>query len=117
MAKTQVGPNTKPLHRMKLHVKTGDTVRILTGNDRDKTGKVVSVDREKRRVVVEGINLHKRFKKGPQKGQGEILDVPMPLAAANVMLVCPSCGATTRTGAGMEGEKKVRVCKKCQAIV
>ncbi|MEO7992999.1 MAG: 50S ribosomal protein L24 [bacterium] len=102
---------------MKLHVKSNDTVRILAGKDKDRTGKIVSVDREARKVIVEGINLHKRFKKGPQKGQGEIQEVPLPVDVSNVMLVCPSCGATTRTGAKMVEDKKVRACKKCSAAV
>lgn len=116
MART-MGPTLKALHQMKLHVKTGDTVRILAGKDRDKTGKILTVDRERRRVVVEGVNVHKRFRKGPTRGQGEIVEQPLPVHASNVMLVCPQCGATTRTKAGFEGEKKVRMCRKCEAVV
>lgn len=117
MARTTMGPSVKALHRMKLHVKTGDTVRVLAGKDRDKTGKILAVDRERQRVTVEGVNIHKRFKKGPQRGQGEVLELPLPVHASNVMLVCSACGATTRTKAGYEGERKVRACRKCGAFV
>lgn len=117
MVRTKQGPTIKLLHRMKLHVKTGDTVRILAGKDRDKTGKILAVDREHTRVVVEGVNVHKRFRKGPTRGQGEIVELPLAIHASNVMLVCPQCGATTRTKAGMVEDKKVRMCRKCEAAV
>jgi large subunit ribosomal protein L24 len=106
-------PAARPLHTQKLHVKTGDTVRIRAGKDRDRTGKLLRVDRAKGRVTVEGINLHKKFKKGAAKGQGEILEIPLPIDASNVMPMCPSCQATTRVKRERVEGKPVRVCRKC----
>jgi len=117
MARTATGPSLKALHLFNLHVKTGDTVRVLAGKDRDKTGKVIAVNREGGKVVVEGVNIHKKFKKGAQKGQGEIVELAIPIDASNVMLICPECGATTRTKAGEKDGKKVRACRKCNAAV
>lgn len=104
-----------------LGIKTGDTVEVITGKDRGKRGKVLSVDAEQGRVVVEGRNLAKRHTKprpvpgtsGQQMAPGGILDLELPLRRDNVMLVCPSCEAATRVAYDRVDDKKVRTCKKC----
>ena len=84
----------------KPHVKKGDTVVVLSGKDRGKKGRVLSVLPEKNRVVVEGVNRVKKHQRpNPVKGQtGGIIDKEMPLAVANVMLVNPATGKGDRVG-------------------
>jgi large subunit ribosomal protein L24 len=102
-----------------IGIKTGDTVEIITGKDRGKRGKVMSVEPTAARVVVEGRNLAKRHLKprpvpgssGQQMAPGGILDQEQPLRRSNVMLVCPSCDKATRIG--KQADKQGRVCKHC----
>ncbi|MBM3464591.1 MAG: 50S ribosomal protein L24 [Armatimonadetes bacterium] len=103
----------------KSHVRKDDTVVVLAGKDRGKKGKVLEVLPEKSRVLVEGINVVKRHTKPrpPRFPQGGIVEKPMPLAASNVMLVCPRCSKPTRQAhkpVDQDGDtRNVRVCKKC----
>ena len=98
-----------------MHVKKGDTVKILSGKDRGKTGKVLRSVPEKSRVVVEKVNMVKKAMRPTQQNpQGGITTVEAPLHVSNVMLVCPNCKEATRTSKHVnEQGKKVRVCKKC----
>src|ERR687886_2873815 len=84
--------------RVKLHVTTGDTVRVMRGEDKGKEGKILRVDRKTGRVVVEGVNVVKRHRKArrPEEQSG-IVDFPAPIAASNVMLLDPKTGLPTRT--------------------
>ena len=98
-----------------MHVKKGDTVVVLKGKDKDKQGKVLKVDPERQRVVVEGIARAKKHVRPSQANpQGGVVDWEMPIDASNVMLICPGCGRATRTNKvhGM-GKAPTRVCKKC----
>jgi len=102
-----------------MKIKKGDTVKILSGKDRGKRGKVVRVLPRESRLVVDGINLKKRHRRSRrQDRKGEIVLLPAPMAVSAVMLVCPSCGKPTRVGCrpGDDGVKH-RVCKKCGAAV
>ena len=106
----------------KVHVKTGDTVILLTGkyedkytgkNDR-KTGKVVEVSPKENKVIVEGINMITKHVKPTRMGEkGGIVKTEAPVYADKVQLVCPKCGKPTRVGHIVEDGKKLRVCKKC----
>lgn len=96
------------------HVKKGDTVRVLAGKDRGKTGKVLHVHPAEGTVVVEGINIAKKHTKPTrQMPQGGVIEQPAPLAASKVMVVCPHCGEPTRVGFDRDPDSVVRVCKKC----
>ena len=110
----------------KVHVKTGDTVVLLTGDYKDKyeeggkrkTGKVLEVSPKEGKVIVEGINMITKHMKPTRMGQsGGIVKAESPIFASKVQLVCPECGKPTRVGHGIEakGDKKtkLRVCKKC----
>ena len=107
----------------KVHVKTGDTVILLTGkdeylyNDKDKgrkTGKVVAVSPKEGKVIVEGFNVVTKHVKPTRMGQvGGIVETEGALYASKVQLVCPKCGQPTRVGHVIEDGKKLRVCKKC----
>ena len=103
---------------MKMKIKTGDTVKIIAGKDRGKTGKVTHVLAEEGRVVVEGINVAKKHSKPRKQGQkGQIVRMPMPVHASNAMVVCPSCGKPTRVGSKKTGAKRARSCKRCGAEI
>ncbi|TSC72375.1 MAG: large subunit ribosomal protein L24 [Parcubacteria group bacterium Gr01-1014_70] len=97
---------------MKIH--KGDNVKVLTGKDRGKTGKVLRAIPARDRLVVDGVHLLKRHVRARRAGQkGEIVQFASPMHVSNVALVCTSCGKPTRAGFLVEGEKKIRVCKKC----
>ena len=98
-----------------MHVKKGDTVKILSGKDKGKTGEILRSIPQRQRVVVEKCNMVKKAMRPPQQNpQGGITTVEAPLHVSNVMLVCPNCKEATRTSKRVnEQGKKVRVCKKC----
>lgn len=106
---------------MKIH--KGDTVKIMIGKDAGKTGKVLRVYVDTNKVLLENLNLVKKHRRPRKQGEkGEIISVPRPLNAANVMLACKNCNKPTRAGYKIEGDpstgsgqvKKIRVCKKCK---
>ncbi len=101
--------------QLAMKLRTEDQVKVMTGKDKGKTGKIIQVFPALGRVVVEGVNSrtkHVRARGREQKGQK--ISYFSPLAVANVMLVCPKCGKTTRVAMKVTGENKLRVCKKCQ---
>ena len=101
----------------KLHVKTGDTVKLLTGDDkyRGKTGKVLEVSPEEGKVIVEGLNIVKKHVKPRKAGDASgIIETEGAIYASKVQLVCPKCNKPTRVGTKIyEDGKKDRMCKKC----
>jgi large subunit ribosomal protein L24 len=97
-----------------MHIRVNDQVEVLTGDDRGKRGKVLSVDREVGKLIVEGMNrVYKhvrRSQRNPQGGRSK----EMPIQISNVLLVCGSCGKATRSGARFLADgSKERYCKKC----
>ncbi|OGE76247.1 MAG: 50S ribosomal protein L24 [Candidatus Doudnabacteria bacterium RIFCSPHIGHO2_02_FULL_48_21] len=98
-----------------FHIRKGDTVKILSGKDRSKTGKVLSVDAASGKAIIDGRNImvrHERPKKAGQKGQK--IQYPSPIFASNLALVCPSCGKAARVGFKQDDKgQKIRICKKC----
>ena len=100
----------------KVHVRTGDTVIVINGKDRGKTGKVMQVSPSEGKVIVEKINVVSKHVKPSKMGEpGGILQAESALYADKVQLICPKCGKATRVGHVIEDGKKVRVCKKCGA--
>lgn len=98
---------------VKFKIRKDDTVEIIAGKDKGKRGSVVRVIRDKGRVIVGGANLVKKaMKKRSQQDQGGIAEIEAPLNISNVMIVCKKCGPT-RIGYKIDGEKKIRVCRKC----
>jgi large subunit ribosomal protein L24 len=98
-----------------LRIKKGDQVKILAGKDSGKTGSVLSVLSDGR-VVVEGLNLvNKRMRPKQQGKTGEMVKIPQPVNASNVLLVCKNCKKAARVGFRSLDSKKVRYCKKCEA--
>lgn len=103
---------------VKLHVKKGDTVLILSGKDKGKQGKIISALPRAGKVIVEGINKVKRHSKPSLKvPQGGIITKEMPLHACKVQLICPACNKPTRIAHKDQGGKNARVCKKCGEII
>jgi large subunit ribosomal protein L24 len=103
------------MENMKIRIKKDDKVKILTGKDKGKIGKVLKIIRKKNHAVVENINVVKAHQK-PSKGnpQGGIVEKPMPVYVSNIMLMCNHCVKPTRIGIKqVEDGKRVRVCKKC----
>ncbi len=101
-----------------LHVKTGDEVKIISGKDKGKTGKVLQVSPAEGKVIVEGLNMVTKHVKA--KGQGQlsgIVKAEGALYACKVMPVCPKCKKATRVGHEIKDGKKVRVCRHCGAAL
>lgn len=101
-----------------MNIKKNDTVKIISGKDRGKTGKVVQTFSDINKVVVEKMNKkykHLRPKREGEKGQRIEFDAPMD--ASNVMLICKKCGKPARVGFKFSGKNKYRVCKKCKEII
>jgi large subunit ribosomal protein L24 len=98
---------------MKMKLKRDDTVRIVSGKDRGKTGKVLKVDAANGRVIVQGLNMvRKAVKPRRQNDKGGIIDVEAAIDISNVMVVCKKCGPT-RIGYTGEKNNKTRICRKC----
>lgn len=100
-----------------LQLRKGDTVEVRKGKDRGKRGKVLKVDPEGRRVVVEGINRTRKHVRPSQSNpQGGVVDWELPVDASNVMLVCSGCERPTRVRrVRRSGEKSItRICVKCE---
>ena len=97
-------------------IKKGDNVQVLSGNDKGKTGEVMSVIPKTNKVIVKGVNIRKKHVKPRKQGEeGGIISVECAIPAAKVNVVCSKCGKATRIGYVMEKDEKVRVCKKCGA--
>lgn len=103
-----------------MKIKKGDTVKILAGKDKGKSGKVVQVFPKLNRVSVAGINISYKHLRSQRRGQsGQKIEFPSPLYLSNVALVCPHCGVATRVAYSQETEaaKKTRLCRKCKAAI
>jgi len=96
----------------KMHVKTGDTVQIISGRGKGNRGKVLTVSPEEKKVIIEGQNLVSKHVKPRRQGQaGGIVSAEAPLYACKVQPVCPKCHQATRVGYTVNKGRKMRVCK------
>lgn len=100
-------------------LRINDKVEVIAGKDKGRVGKVLSIDLDKAKVVVERINLVKKHQKPTDASQsGQILEKEAGISISNVMLVCPECAETVRVGKQiLEDGTKVRICKKCKATI
>ena len=97
-----------------MRIKKGDTVQVLSGNDKGKTGEVLEVIPKTEKVIVKGVNVRKKHVKPRKQGEeGGIISVECAIHSSKVNVVCPKCGKPARLGYKVEDGKKVRVCKKC----
>ena len=102
----------------KMSIKKDDLVVVLSGKDKGKQGKVLEVMPKSSKVIVEKVNMVSRHTKPRKQGeQGGILQKEAPIYACKVQKVCPKCNKPTRIGHKVEGDKKVRICKKCGAEI
>ncbi len=104
---------------MALGIRKEDTVHVITGKYKGRSGRVLKVDKGKGSVLIEKINIIKKHMK-PNKTytQGGIIEKEAPVHLSNVMLVCPKCSKPTKIGAmPLEGGKKHRTCKKCKEVI
>ena len=99
-----------------LNVRKGDNVKVLTGKDKGKTGKVLAADPKSGRVLVEGVNIAAHHRKARGAGQqSTIAKVEAPIDGSNVQIVCPSCGKSVRVRHQVIDGKNARICAKCGA--
>jgi large subunit ribosomal protein L24 len=109
---------------MKVKIRKGDTVEIISGRleDKGKRGEVINVILDDRRVVVQGVNIRTKHQKQVQTQAGRNLNPGRiqfegPIDISNFMLVCPKCGETTRVAVQRDEDGARRVCKNCQALI
>jgi large subunit ribosomal protein L24 len=97
-----------------LSIHRNDTVKVLTGTDRGKTGRVLRVFSDKGTVLVEHVRMVKKTVSSKQgrRTKGGIAEQESPISVSNVVLVCPNCGLA-RVGHKVEGDMRLRICKKC----
>jgi len=98
-----------------MKIRKGDQVKIISGKDKGKSGKVIKAMPKKSLVIVEGLNLVKKHVRPRRSGEkGQIIEVPRPLHISKTMIVCRQCGKPTRIGYAFRDDKKYRICKKCK---
>lgn len=102
----------------KQKIRRNDVVKVITGSDKGKTGRVLRVFPDKDRVLVEHVRVVKKTvsSKSGQRTKGGIAEQESPINVSNVALVCPNCGPS-RVGYKKDGDQRVRVCKKCGQTV
>ena len=101
-----------------MKIKKGDTVQVLSGNDKGKTGEVLEVIPKDNKVIVKGINIRKKHIKPKKQGEeGGIISVECAITESKVNVVCSKCNKPTRIGYEIEKDKKVRICKKCNTKI
>jgi len=100
-------------------IKKNDTVKILTGKDKGKQGKVLTVFPDTGRVLVQGLNLVKKHSRRTRDDQqGGVIQKESPVDGSNLMVVCQKCGKPTRIGFSILSDgTKTRICKKCQELI
>jgi len=97
----------------RIKLRKNDTVKVIAGREKGKSGRIVTIDREKMRAVVEGLNMVKKaMKQKKQNQKGGITSVEAPLPVGKLMIVCKKCGPT-RIGYRVDANGKKRVCRKC----
>jgi large subunit ribosomal protein L24 len=101
------------------NLRVNDKVEVIAGKDKGRVGKILRIEKENNRLIVERINLIKKHQKGTEATQsGQIIEKEAGLHISNVMLVCPECSETVRIGKKLlEDGTKVRMCKKCKATI
>lgn len=99
---------------MTMRLKKGDNVQVMSGKEKGKKGKILRVLPKESLVTVEGVNIKKRHRRPTKSGEkGQVIEKQNPFAASRVRLVCPACAKPVRSGQKVQGQAKVRVCRKC----
>lgn len=97
-----------------LKLKVGDTIKVTSGKDKGRQGKIEKIFPKKARALIPGINMYKKHVKGFQGQKGGIYDIPRALPFSNIALLCPKCKKPTRVGFRLAGNEKVRICRRCK---
>ncbi|MBD3379229.1 MAG: 50S ribosomal protein L24 [Candidatus Omnitrophica bacterium] len=102
-----------------LHIKKNDTVKVLSGKDRGKTGKVLKIYPDVDKAIVQGVNFAKKHaRRTRQDQQGGIITREAPIHVSNLSVVCKGCSRSTRVGVDILNDgSKVRYCKKCKEVL
>ena len=99
-----------------MKIKKGDSVQVLSGNDKGKTGEVLEVIPKEDKIIVKGVNVRQKHVKARKQGdESGIIPVECSIPSSKVNIVCSKCGKATKIGYSVEKDEKVRVCKKCGA--
>lgn len=103
----------------KTSLRVNDQVEVITGKDKGRVGKILRIDKQANKAVIERINMIKRHTKPTDATQsGQIVEKEAPVHISNLMLVCPECAKTVRIGKKvLEDGTKVRICKSCDATI
>ena len=102
-----------------FHIKKNDTVKVIAGKDKGKTGKVLKLDRDGNRAIVQGANFTKKHKRRTrQDDQGGIIEREASINMSNLAVMCKGCNRQTRIGVDvLKDGSKVRYCKKCKEVL
>lgn len=101
-----------------MRIKKGDSVQILSGNDKGKKGEVLAVVPKTEKIIVKGVNIRKKHVKPRKQGEeGGIISTECAIHSSKAGVVCPKCNKVTKIGYSIEKDEKVRVCKKCGAKI
>jgi len=101
-----------------VKLKRGDEVIITVGKDKGRKGKIEKIFPKDGTVVISGINIVKKHvKKRDEKNPGGIIEVSKPINISKIAILCFKCGKTSRVGFKLEGEEKIRICRKCEARI
>lgn len=101
-----------------MNVKVNDNVLVIAGKDKGKQGKVLATSPKTNTVTVEGVRIQKKHEKARKANEtSQIVEVPAPIDASNVMVICSACGKAVRVKHAVENGKKTRVCGKCGAVL
>ena len=101
---------------MSMKIKKGDKVKVISGKDKGKIAVVLKALTESNKIVVEGVGIvKKQVKPGTISKEGGIISIEKPIDVSNVMYICKNCGKTVRIGYRLEGDIKLRYCKKCKS--
>lgn len=102
----------------KINLKKGDTVKVIAGKEKGKTGKIMKILSKRGRVVIEKVNFIKKHQKPDAKGKGGILEKEGSIDISNVMYFCAKCNSTVKIGHKvLDDGKKVRTCRDCNEII
>jgi len=101
-----------------MDIKKGDTVIIISGKDRGKSGKVSEALPKDNKIVVEGLNIIRKHVRPKRQGEkGQRVEVPRAIDVSNVKIICSKCKQAARIGHQIIGENKTRICKKCKQAI
>jgi large subunit ribosomal protein L24 len=101
-----------------MKIRKNDQVKMISGKDRGKTGKVMRVLVKEEKIIVEGLNLIKKHNRPKKEGEkGQRVEVPRAVSISNVMVVCPKCSKVSRLGYKISKGNKFRFCKECKSEI